>query len=108
MSIELKNARIKSTSLGYEDHGILTAFLHLDYGGICQGFGGYCLAGESTSVFIEGVLKAVKVSTWEDLPGKYIRVKAERSKVHEISHPLEDTWFNPRKTFEENEQKAKV
>ena len=38
---EIRNAVIQSTMLGYEDHGILTCFLHLDYSGAGQGFGGY-------------------------------------------------------------------
>ena len=33
------NAKITSTHLGQEDHGIFTAWLQLDYGGSGQGFG---------------------------------------------------------------------
>ena len=32
-------AKIESTHLGYEDHGILTAHLYVDYGGSHQGIG---------------------------------------------------------------------
>lgn len=38
---ETKNARIESTMLGREDHGILTFMLHLSYGG--SGHGGSCV-----------------------------------------------------------------
>ena len=41
--IKTVNAMIRSVALEYEDHGILTCWLHLDYGGSCQGFGGYSL-----------------------------------------------------------------
>ena len=40
---EIKNARITRTTLGVEDHGILTAFLHLEGDGWGIGFGGYAL-----------------------------------------------------------------
>lgn len=95
----IKNAKIKSTMLGVEDHGILTAFLHLDYGGAGQGFGGYGLGGPFCSAWVERVLETVGVEKWEDLPGKHIRVKAEHSKVHEIGNILEDKWFNPAEEF---------
>ena len=30
--MEIKNAKIESTMLGTEDHGIMTCYLYLDYG----------------------------------------------------------------------------
>jgi len=36
--------KVKSIMFGYEDHGILTLFLHLDFGGSGQGFGGMILS----------------------------------------------------------------
>lgn len=41
MSIETKNAIIESVSIGTER--CLSAWLHLDYGGRAQGFGGFVL-----------------------------------------------------------------
>lgn len=43
MATEIKNARIESTMLGYEDHGILTAFVTVGGDGWGCGFGGYGL-----------------------------------------------------------------
>jgi len=84
--------------LGYEDHGILTFFITLDYGdGGHQSFGGYSLGKAYTTKVIEGILKVVGVDRWEKLKGQHIRVKAEHTKVHEIGHILEDKWFNPKK-----------
>lgn len=40
---ELRNAKIRHTMLGIEDHGIFTFVLDLDYGGSGQGAGMYCL-----------------------------------------------------------------
>jgi len=92
--------------LGYEDHGILTAMLHLDYSGSGQAFGGYALdryskehekriEDKACGFFIRRVLEVVGVDKWEGLAGKYIRVKADSNKVYAIGHLLEDKWFNP-------------
>lgn len=109
---EIKNAKISSVSLGYEDHGILTCMLMLDYGGICQGFGGYRLDeynknkkksfGSAYGMqFIINVLKTVGVDSWENIEGKYIRVEAISDKVHRIGHITEDKWFDPEKDMKE-------
>jgi hypothetical protein len=36
-------AKIRAVRLGWEDHGIFTCMVDLDYGGSGQGAGGYCL-----------------------------------------------------------------
>lgn len=109
MSREIKNALIEGTSLGYEDHGILTCSLHLTYGGSGQSFGGYALDtwrgprnSEGRRVgtaygteFIARVLATVGVMSWEHLKGKYVRVDAEFTKIHRIGHIIEDKWFDP-------------
>ena len=104
MDREIKNALIVSTSLGKEDHGIMTCFLHLDYGGSGQGFGGYSFqCGKDNQVkgsafgmdFIMEILRVVGAPSWEKLPGMHIRVKAEHSKVHGIGHIIKDVWFHP-------------
>ena len=93
---EIRNARIKSTSLGREDHGIMTCYLHLDYGGSGQGFGGYVMGEGAYGVnFITGILDTLEVSSWEKLPGTHLRVKASDSKVEYIGHIINDKWFGP-------------
>jgi hypothetical protein len=91
---EIKNAKITSTMLGFEDHGILTCMLHLDYGGMNQGFGGYSLKYYGIE-FIEKVLRAVGVETWEELRGKHVRVEADNLKVYRIGHIIENRWYEP-------------
>jgi len=98
--LEIKNAKIVDTSLGYEGHGIMTFWLHLNYGGgSCQAFGGYSLGGKNKGWkhamgLIETVLEVVGVGTWEDLKGEHIRVKAEHEKVHAIGNFLDDEWLD--------------
>lgn len=107
------NARIKRTHLGFEDHGILTIWLHLEYDSGGQGFGGYVLddkpldedrgkagytrqpsrlAGRS----IACILKALEVDTWEQIPGTYVRVrKADYfAPITHVGHILKDRWFS--------------
>lgn len=113
MSIETKNARIRSTFLGVEDHGFLTAFIQLDYGDASQSYGGYGLGVPSTgkftpscSMFICGVLRVIGVEKWEDLAGKNVRVKSDHCKVHEIGHIIDDRWYNHEQEFKKLKEPA--
>lgn len=111
---EIKNARIRSTMLGWEDHGIFTCMIDLDYDGGGQGFGGYSLdeylgergngkrLGTAAGLnFIMRVCEVVGVTKWEDLVGKYVRADAEHVKVHRIGHITADKWFDPAELFAE-------
>jgi len=101
MSEELvENACILRTSLGYEDHGILTSYITVEVGGgnIEQAFGGLNLSSaEELYKFTKGVIDTVGVS-WEELPGKYVRVKhvgSPMGRIIAIGHPLKDKWYIP-------------
>lgn len=79
MTYELKIAKIKSTFLGIEDHGIFSFSLSLDYGGSAQGYGTICLGSEAhpdvdglTFRFINRILTACGVDSWEKLPGRTV------------------------------------
>lgn len=108
ISGEIKNAVIKSVSISTER--TLSAWLHLDYGGSGQGFGGYCLYNNSTKgkkdggnyagMFIQRCIEIGGVEEWERLPGKTIRVKAGHNSIEAIGHILTDDWFDPKKEFE--------
>lgn len=82
-------AKITATSLGYEDHGILTAQVFVDYGGSSQGIGGYCfdepirdddgafVCRRGTAYGMEWIarfMRACGVDTWERLVGRTIYV----------------------------------
>lgn len=113
MATEIRNARIKSTMLGREDHGILTCYLNLEGDGWGCGFGGYAFdrynqalkAREATEyglAFIDEILKVTEVSSWEKLPGTYIRVDTEGwgGKIVRIGNLLKEQWFDPKELGE--------
>jgi len=91
------NARIESTTLGIE-RGMLTYWLHLDYGGSGQGAGGIRLDGKARDLFsaadyIRVILETVGVENWERLKGAYVRVKYTETGVQFIGNVIRDKWF---------------
>ncbi len=112
------NARIKSTMLGIDDYGIMTCFLHLEQEGSGQAFGGFTLDGpyndksrerdpnKLCGFWIKRILDVVGVCKWEDLPGKYVRVKGEDfGEIIGIGHITDNKWFYPKveiKPFADN------
>ena len=97
----IENAKITGTFLGKEDHGILTAFVYLEFDGCGQGFGGFDLRRAKDAVdFVQGVLDAVGADSWEKLAGKYCRIAKDSmlGPIEAIGHIIEDRWFNFRKT----------
>lgn len=110
------NAVIESASIGLDRGFILSGWVFLDYGGGCQGFGGYVLGGMGedcacanhagqpnlAAEFIVGVLKAAGVEKWGDLPGKTLRVQktGHYGDIVAIGHVIkDDCWFNPKERF---------
>lgn len=114
-TVETKNAIIESAVISNDDHGLLSAWLFLDYGGAGQGFGGYALYLPSTFThhslkgpnyaghFIWRVMEIAGVHKWSDLAGKTIRVKASHSGVQAIGHIVKDDWFEPAVDFKKME-----
>lgn len=110
---KFKNAVIKGARLSTADHNVLTAWLDLDYGGEGQGFGGYTLylpksfkhhtLESCAGHFIFRVMEIAGVTEWASLPGKTIRVRADRNKVYAIGHIVKDDWFCPAADFKESD-----
>lgn len=69
-------ARIESTTLGVEDHGIFTAVIHVSYGGRRQGIGCHNLS-EVAGKYIPAMLNVCGADEWEKLRGKTIYVLFE-------------------------------
>ena len=110
--MEIKNAQITGTMLGREDHGIFTFCIFVKFGGCECGIGGYDLDSYDSSInarvyspksieAISKILDTVGVDEWEQLKGKYIRIKdrGRGSTIDEIGNLMEDKWFNIREFF---------
>lgn len=116
---EIKNAIIESASMDMGGRGLLTAWLHLNYGGSGQGFGGYTLylpkdfkhhadpvnyAGH----FIFRCLQIAGVEEWSALPGKTIRVDVDHGGIVRIGHIIKEDWFDPKAEFQALRKKIEV
>jgi hypothetical protein len=107
---QVKNAIIKSSSFDTERG--LSAWLQLDYGGTCQGFGGYLLyapkgwAAHNNPVpccghFVYRCFQIAEVDDWSKLPGRTIRALTSWGKCKAIGHIVKEDWFDPSEEFEE-------
>jgi hypothetical protein len=110
----IKNAIISSTILTIDDHGVLSAWINLDYGRGGQGFGGYALYLPKSFThhelksfaghFIFRCMEIADVTEWSFLKGKAIRVRTDSDKdfdgsIVAIGHIVKDDWFNPSEDF---------
>ena len=106
---EVKNAIIRSASLTTKDHGLLSAWIELDYGGVFQSFGGFALylpksfknhsLTSTAGHFIYRVMEIAEVGEWKDLAGQTIRVRSNHCGVEAIGHIIKDEWFCPKEDF---------
>lgn len=108
--MNIKNAIIKSAEISTGDRGLLDCWLQLDYGGNCQGFGGFSLylpqswkhhklmsvAGHH----IFRIMEVAGVDKWSDLPGKTIRVAGTDDRITSIGHIVKDDWYTPSEDFQ--------
>jgi len=90
-----KIAKITGTFLGYQDHGILTAMLDLDYGGgSCQSTPGlFCdeRLGHDTDFkrrgtaygmeFVARLMRACGAQRWEDIKGRTVIAIIDHDRV---------------------------
>lgn len=109
--IEIKNAVIEKTTIDIGDRGFLQVWLHLDYGGSGQGFGGYVLylpksfghhkLESVAGHYIFRCMEIAGVSEWSQMAGKTIRVRGDRGGIEAIGHIVKDDWFSPKADFAE-------
>lgn len=107
--ISTKNAIIESAEITSDDHGLLSAWLYLSYGGSGQGFGGYALylpksfshhkVNSPAGHFIWRCLEVAGVTKWSELKGKTIRVQGTHGRIDGIGHIVKEDWFFPAEDF---------
>lgn len=112
MSIETKNAVIENAWIGLNERGFLECEVTLNYGGSCQGFGGYALhipvgwrhreINSAAGEYIMRVLQVSGAESIEAMKGRNVRAKASHDKVHAIGHIINDDWFVPSEMFAES------
>ncbi|QIW58317.1 hypothetical protein GU334_05110 [Lactococcus raffinolactis] len=102
---EIRNFKISATHLGYESHGIFTAYLTLQSAGFGISVGGYALdefidkkriITKKGAELIPRILDVVGVETWEQLAGQYIRVEDNGigESISKIGNLIEDNWLD--------------
>lgn len=114
---EIVNAKITSTMLGLEDHGIMTCTLFLEFANGGCGYGGYALdtydevkkmrVGTAAGLdAIMQLMKTLEVEKWEDLKGKYVRCETTGwgGTVTNIGHLIKNKWFSFKEFFDECKQ----
>lgn len=113
--MDCKNAIITDATITSDDHGLLSAWLMLDYGGSGQGFGGYCLylpkdfehhnlkGPNYAGHFIWRCMEIAGVTEWQKVVGKTIRVRGDRAGIDAIGHIVKNDWFSPRDDFQKME-----
>lgn len=111
-----QNAIITKAELDIGDRGYLQGWIHLDYGGSGQGFGGHCLHVPKgfTHHSIKGVaghwitrvMQVAGVGKWDQLEGKTIRVRKSDyfDTIQAIGHIVKNDWFNPSEDFKKLEE----
>jgi hypothetical protein len=102
--LETQNAIITRVEL--EGERGLSAWIDLDYGGMCQSFGGYMLLGGNKNycgTFIRRCLDVGGVMEWSKLVGKTVRVKRDQGLAVAIGHIVKDDWFEPRKDLQQTD-----
>ena len=110
--MKIENAKITNVSLTMADHGCLTFWITIESAGWGCSIGGYCIdhgylgakkfdgCGPGLEAMMR-IMDTVGVDKWEDLKGKYVRVKTEGwgDTVTCIGNILKDKWFDLKEFF---------
>ena len=104
---DIENGRITRTTLGIQDHGLLTASIQMEFSGSGQSYVcPYRLDGEppKNSTFPENyfankireLLDTLGVDSWEKVSGQHVRVvrKDPYDTILMIGHIVKDRWFS--------------
>lgn len=97
---EEKIAKVTSSFIGFEDHGLLSVSLTFDYGGSSQGIGHrafgssseetdeadkWRLAHEMGMDFVRRLMLACGVETWESIKGRTVLVTCSWTEITRIA-----------------------
>jgi hypothetical protein len=100
----IESATVKSTNLGFEDHGIFCININFEYeGGCCQGTGAYAISNLFVEKAIKSYLKFFEVDFWEKIPGKKCNVKIIKGLIKEFQNIRTGEWFKMEDIFSEDE-----
>ncbi len=104
----IENGIIRKAFLGFEDHGMLSFMISLDFASSSQGFGGWRLdtwcsessVGIGTAQgcqMIISLLKTLGVNEWSHLIGTNCRVRRHNAfgPIQAIGHLIQEKWFSP-------------
>ena len=91
-TIEIENAKITTTLIGLEDHGIFSIAINFEGEGWGQGTGCYYASGD-VERWIKGVIDVLGVQSWESLPNKLVRVKRQDGLLIAVGDIFKDKWF---------------
>lgn len=102
--------RCGTPDLHFEDRAILTLYMQIDFGGSCQGFGGYRLdrydkvlktsKGTASGMdFVIRLLKLFEVDRLEDIKGRAVYALYETDDFHSFIIGLRTPKFDGDKTF---------
>lgn len=117
--MRIENAQISKVSISMADHGMLTFTIFVkgnswgcSLGNYMNGVG-HLGAKEwkgngSAIVAMMKIMDTVGVNKWEDLEGKYVRVKSDGcgSTMHCVGNLIEDKWFDLKEFFKNDDGHA--
>jgi hypothetical protein len=85
----VKNALILSAKILFNGVNSIVV-LNFEYSDGTQKWGPFVV----TDDLIAGILRAADAPSWEELPGKAVRVRASMKEVEEVGHIIRDIWIN--------------
>jgi len=110
MDEKIVNVKISKPRLYIEDHGCLTFDFIVKGSGFGCCFGGYCIghprtysaSGRGLEAMMH-IMDVVGVNCWEDLDGKYCRVKDPGlgGVLTCIGNLIDDEWFDIKEFFDD-------
>lgn len=122
--MEIENAKITNVSLTMADHCSLVFWITVEGAGWGCSIGGYkiasgmlgarsedfCAETGAGLVAMMRIMDTIGVEKWEDLKGKYCRVKVNGwgGTISEIGNLINNKWFNVKEFFQNYKEKKEV